>query len=136
MTYKEQQELVADLRLLADFYERPEAIALPTMYLSEYTNVTKWDWNDDNSKYEPNLEATKDKMRKIAKALGNCKKEFDNGSLRLVKNINDRIRLTYTANREAYCKKVPTGKTRVIPASEERIEEVYEWVCDDPVVLR
>jgi hypothetical protein len=45
MKYKEQEQLVSDLRELADFYERPESIVLPSFTLHEtfYVNHYKWD---------------------------------------------------------------------------------------------
>lgn len=135
MKYKEQQELVSDLRMLADFYERPESIVLPKMHLSEWASVNTWDYDAKEGKYVENFEKGKAKLKAIVKALGSCEKDFTDSMLQVRKKLNDRVTLNYHVNREAFCKRIPTGEKRVIPASAERVEEVYTWDCDDVSIL-
>jgi hypothetical protein len=135
MTYKEQRELVSDLRMLADFYERPESIVLPKMHVSEWAGVDTWEYNAEEGKYVVNLEKGKAKLKAIVKALGSCEKNFTSSSLEVRKKLNERVTLNYHVNREAFCKRVPTGEKRVIPAREETVEEVYDWICEDTSIL-
>lgn len=142
MKYKEQQQVVSDLRALADFYERPESIALPAPSLHFDNYVSDWGYIPDpenlgQKMYGADFEKSKQKIKKITRALGSCKKDFNNTSLSVVKSIGDTVTLSYRVNREAVCKKVPTGITKVIPSvyMPERVEEEYEWVCDDVSLL-
>ena len=135
MSPEEQQELVEDLRTLADFYERPEALALPAMYLSEYHNVSVWEFSEADGKYSVSPEKSKAAMREVVLALGKCEKKYEDGSLSVVKKMGHNIRLTYSVDRTTFCTKVVTG-TRIIPAQPEREVEEVEWVCNDMSLLK
>jgi hypothetical protein len=135
MKYKEREQLLADLRSLSEFYERPESIALPKPSLDFSDYVGNWRWIDGEYTYDP--EESKAKLKRIVHALGSCKKDWQNGNLAVSKAIGNSIRLRFTISREAVCKKVPTGETKVIPSQyiPERIEEGFEWVCEDVSLL-
>ena len=127
MTYKQRDEMVADLRAFADFIEE-NGVKLPgDLYLgSSYNSL----WDDDNS-------TAKEKAKVVAKVLakgGLVEKKHDNYSLDLIRKFG-RIKLSYSINREKFCTKVVTG-TKEVPAVtyEARTEEIYEWKCDDPVL--
>lgn len=48
------------------------------------------------------------------------------------------IQFDINCNKEKTCRKVKTGERTLPaePAKPERIEEVYEWVCDEPLLAR
>lgn len=136
MTYKEQKETIEDLQLLMELYSKPEAIALPCPNFSQWESLTRWDWDDEACKYNVNYEKSKKRMKKVAKFLGNVEKKFTDNRLEIFAKLGHNLRLTFNVDRAAYCKRVPTGETRTIPATEERTEPIYEWICDDPSILR
>ncbi len=146
MKYKEQAKIVSDLRELADFYERPEAIELPTPYITELFYISKdhwgFTWNEEEQKNTwgriPRLEKSKEKFKRIVRVLGECTKDWQDENLRVVKKIGS-IKLTFQVDREAVCTKKPTGNkiihaatTQYIP---ERIEEEFEWICEEVSLL-
>lgn len=138
MKYKEQEQLVADLRALADFYERPESIELPKPYLTftEYVNVYDYTKPD----YPLDYEASKAKLKRFVRALGSCEKNWGSSDLSVTKRIG-KIRLNFLVNREAVCTKKVVGtkkrpKTAYVEIPNEYVEEeVVEWVCDDVALL-
>ena len=79
---------------------------------------------------------TRAKMKNIVKALGSCEKIWENRTLVLTKKIGE-VTLTYRTPRDTVCKKVFTGEKKVIPSSyiPERIEEEFEWVCEETSLL-
>src|SRR6266404_7703403 len=106
MKYKEQQELVNDLRELADFYERPQSIELPSVNAGQHFYVTVYDWL--SGRYEPNPVKTKAKMKRIVLALGSCEKEWYDHALHVVKKIGT-VKLVFEVSRGAVCEKKLTG---------------------------
>lgn len=142
MKYKEQAEVVADLRALADFYERPEAIALPAPSLYEifYVSVYKWK-RDDAGKmnYVLDPERSKRKLKNIVKVLGSCEKDWGDRDLQVIKRFGHKTRLVFQVTRESICKKVPTGNKIIREATThyvpERVEEEFEWVCEEVSLL-
>lgn len=136
MKYREQKELVADLRALADFYERPASIVLPKPYFYVADSVTAYEYDDVTGQYQSNIEKSKHKIKQIAKSVGSCEKKWDGDLLRIVKKIGH-ITLTWSVKREAVCKRVPTGEVITHPAyfQPERTEEKVEWVCEDVSLL-
>jgi hypothetical protein len=136
MKYREQQEVVADLRALADFYERPESIVLPKPYFSEYANVSVYKWDEEERKYKDNIEKSKERIKKIASSIGSCEKKWESDLLRVVKHVGD-IRLSWSVTREAVCRKVPTGEVKEVPEQiiPARKEEVFDWVCEEVSLL-
>ncbi len=72
----------------------------------------------------------------IAKA-GNWEKVWSDSWFSLKKAFGESLLLEIYVDRSVVCRKVVTG-TRVVPATpatEEREEEVTEWVCDDVSLL-
>jgi hypothetical protein len=140
MKYKEQKEVVADLRALADFYERRESLVLPKPYFSEHHNISVYGstYNSETGNYDYNydLEKSKEQIKRIASSVGTCEKRWDNDMLRVVKMIG-KIRLCWSVTREAVCKKVPTGEKVLVPAymTPARLEETYEWECTEVSLL-
>jgi len=139
MKYKEQQNLVSDLRLLADFYERPESIMLPYPYglLHTWDAVGVYDWDNPERKYSVNMTKSKAAIKKIASSIGSCEKNWTSASLEVIKKFGNDIVLRWSVSREAICRKVPTGNKIVIKAQviPERVEEEFDWVCDDVALL-
>lgn len=141
MKYKEQEQLVSDLRELANFFERPESIVLPYPYgmLTSYDSVSvgKWDYSSGRGEYKVDVEASTKRIKKITKSIGSCEKNWTSTSLEVIKKLGNDIVLRWYVSREAVCKKVPTGNKIVHPAQviPERTEEEYEWVCDDVSLL-
>jgi hypothetical protein len=129
MTFKEAEELAADLREFADFIEKrgvelPGGIYIGGIYQSLYDD-------DDRG-------TAKEQAKRVARVLAKgalVEKRHNNYSLDLVRTFGTNIKLIYSINREKFCKKVVTG-TKVVPAyvREEHTEETFEWVCDDPVL--
>lgn len=138
MKYKEQQNLVSDLRALADFYERPESIILPYPYglMSGYDGVSVCSYK--TGKYAIDVEASAAKIKKIARSVGSCEKNWTSTNLEVIKKFGNDIVLRWVVSREAVCKKVPTGNKIIHPAQviPERTEEEFEWVCEDVSLLK
>jgi hypothetical protein len=138
MTYKEQRKLVENLRMLADFYERPENIVLPTRSLNQYESIGYYEWDQEKGEYSNNHEKSKKKLAAIARVLAPCEKRWEGSYLTIRKVLNEKIRLEFSISREAVCRRVRTDEVKVVPAVEakpERIEPVYDWVCEDKSLL-
>lgn len=127
MKYAERDKLVKDLREFADFIEEhghklPGDLYVGSMYQSLY--------DDDDM-------TAKEKAKIVAKVLakgGLVEKKHNDWELKLTRKFGD-IKLSYSIDRQKFCKKVVVG-TKVVPAVtyEERTEEIIEWQCDDPVL--
>lgn len=145
---KEQvSQFVSGLRELADLYEKngPKGLPIPDwgVTVSLEMDQTKpkengqWSWET-----EPDDEATKRYLKKCLRLLGRGKKEkkYTEYSFTVRKELSPLVRIELTTNRESVCRKVPTGKKIVHPATthtyttEQRVEEEFEWVCDDPLL--
>lgn len=136
MKYSQQRQLVDDLRTLADFYERPESLALPypyglttqTHYINEYSYNEKREYVKDEAK-------TLAALRRYARRLGAHTKNYSGNDFELVKEFGHKIRLRFVVSREAVCTKrlvgVKTHEAKIVPAY---TEEIYEWDCE-PVSL-
>lgn len=137
MKFSEQPQVVSDLRALADFYERPESIVLPAPNLYETFYVSHYEWI--GGKYQVNTEKSKRKLKRIVKALGQCEKDWGSDDLQVIKRIGSKIKLAFRVDREAICEKVLTGNKIIHPATvssiPERIEDQFEWKCDDVSLL-
>jgi len=134
MKYEHQRELVEGLRAMADFIE--QNIELPI----EYEPVMKLNvWLHDDTRYSDvqNPLTAREKLAKAAKVLGKAEKIHAGTYFDLIKKFSECVRIEYTIDREAVCKRVVVG-TKVVPASyverPERTEEIVEWVCDEPIL--
>jgi hypothetical protein len=144
MKFKEQKELVRDLRDLADFYERPESIVLPKPHINPHETIYEGKWGDDPDTGEYGFihdhDAAKARLKRYIRAIGSCEKDWGSDSLRVVKKVGN-IKLTYQIDRKVICEKKVVGKKKVpmrayveIPGKFDEIEEV-EWVCEDVALL-
>jgi hypothetical protein len=137
-------DFVQGLRDLADLYEEKKALPLPAYPIQVTLNGTVkenkegvYEWNQ-----EVDAEATKKNMKRIIRAMGRGKKEkqYTDWSFSCVKKFGDLIVLKAETKRDAVCRKVFTGNKIKHAASTqtyttpERIEDEYEWVCDDPLL--
>lgn len=139
MKYSEQAKLVEDLRALADFYERPEAIALPTLNVYETFYVRDYRWNNELREYVDNHERAKRKLKRIVAVLGACQKDWGSNNLRVIKKIGNKVTLIFQVDRETVCEKKFTGNKIIHAATThyvpERVEEEFEWECNDVSLL-
>lgn len=132
----ERHQYVNGLRAAADFYERATEVKLP----SNHTDIANYVVN------------TKDDARAIIKALGSCKKAYDDDYFRIIKEISPGFKLSFILMRDNVCEKVQVG-TKIVeehiipaePAREEklvpqRVEPIYEYHCpsvlSDDVTIR
>jgi len=113
------KEYAKSLRLVADFYDKQE---------EDFPNpgdtiTNSLYWNGEG----------KEKVRKISKALGKCKKRFASDVFYLEKLFGN-ITLSFYFNRNDVCTRKVVG-IRIVPAQPareaqpERTEDEYEWVC-------
>lgn len=139
MKYREQAQLVKDLRDLADFLERPESIALPSLYGGTFSaSGTVGEWgtkSDGNYGKIVDESATRANMRQFARIMKPVDKDYSGGTFTLRKKFG-KLQIAINTDREAVCRMVKTGEVIehaeiVLPA---RTEEVVEWVCDDPLL--
>lgn len=104
------------LREMADWLERhPEYV------------VT---WNPVTINLFP---ADKDDLAEFVRAAGRSSKEWTNDWL-IVSVAFGPHKIDANLSREQVCRRVVTG-TKEIPAQPARVEEIVEWVCDEPSIL-
>lgn len=134
MKYKEQEQLVAGLRALADFIE--DNIELPAPNITIGNRIHKW----DDKTYERDDAATKAEMARLARLTKPVEKVYlDYGDFKLVKTFSPPVKLTYVCSREAVCTRVQTGTRQVeeyitVKTGHTVDEPVYEWECEDPLL--
>ena len=79
---------------------------------------------------------TKDELAAYARVTS-WEKTYNGEWFWLAKAFGQDLRLDITVSRETVCRKVVTG-TKVVPAVEaqpERVEETFDWVCEDASLL-
>ena len=78
---------------------------------------------------------SKQAFAKIVRALGTCKKSFNDYAVNAVKEVGP-FSIYVSTTRENICEKVVTGK-RIVPAyfAPEREEDIIEWKCPEGVSL-
>src|SRR5215831_13767151 len=148
MKYREQQELVRDLRAMADFFEQPTSIVLPKPWLSFHESVREGEWThvDGKSEFIYNIEASHSKLQSFIRALskgakvGEVSKNWGNADLSVVRKFG-KAKLTFSVDRQIVCKKVvksvklvPKREYVEVPGEFTKEEEV-EWICEDPSLL-
>jgi hypothetical protein len=68
--------------------------------------------------------------------IGGWTKNYSDNYFTLRREFSGEVQLDVYTERDSVCRKVVTG-TRVVPAqpaTEERVEDVFEWVCDEPLL--
>lgn len=137
-----REELVDGLRQLADLYERSANLPLPKYGVSVQLDVTvkqSAGTPGEPWKEETDEAATRRAVKKAVRGMGRGKKEkvYSDYSFVVNRKLTSMVLLQVSTTRAAVCRKVPTGRTIVHPpqswSSPERVEEEFEWVCDDPV---
>ena len=80
---------------------------------------------------------TKEEHAACVRAIGSCEKQFNNKWLYAIKPFNSFV-LRVASERENVCERVKIGEKviparpeTVLPATEEKVEAVYEWRCPD-----
>jgi hypothetical protein len=137
MKYSERDDLVAGLRELADYLETSDGVKLPQMNFYGSTWIYKYgtdeDGNTDYSKTDDFL--TRQEMRKLAKALAPCEKDYSNHSFNLKRKFGKYVSVTLNTSRENVCERKVVGtkeiEAQIIPA---RTEEIVEWECRDSIL--
>ena len=134
MTYEDIERMATALRALADFIE-DRGEQLPDFYIPNiWIDGKVWE-RDENGEYNPDHEKTLENMRRIAREMKPCEKEFSGEDFQLRKDFGP-FALTVYANRDIVCEKkqvgtvtIPARPERVIEAVPEHEEPVYEYDC-------
>jgi hypothetical protein len=133
MKYKDRDELVADLRELADFLEwKGHKLPMELWYPKSFG--ARFYESDDVKPIE--------NMKRVAKVLGKAEKHF-NLDFELVRTMsNGHVQLRFETQRENVCKKVVVGTEQVpkrryvdIPGEFDE-KEIVEWQCDEPLLAQ
>jgi len=137
-----REHLVEGLRELANLYESSALLPLPKLGLVVAINVTVE--KPAGTTFEPwaavpDEAATKRAVKRAIRGMGRGRKEkvYSDYSFIVNRQVSPMVLLQIQTTRQAVCRKVPTGRTIVHPAQNystpERVEEEFEWECDDPV---
>lgn len=132
MNQSEALGLADGLRELADFLVE-HGMDIP----SAYSPSLRLDIFIDE--YNRSNKAIKADLRDAARAMAPCEKDYSGSYFNLRREFGEFVMLEVSVSRDKVCRKVETGKTRVIPArpaQPERVEFVTEWVCDDVSLLK
>lgn len=123
-----RMKFIEGLRDLIGVYEANPQLIAP----SWKQNISVWVSSYDD-KENPNY--VKDTYKDFIKALGGTEKESSNFTFELAWEYG-LVNFRLCTERDNVCERVVTGtkvipaqEEQVIPATEERIEEVYEWKC-------
>lgn len=148
-TAKEREQarraaLAAGLRDLAEAIDSSPRFPIPDwdVNLSVSADVWEYDTPDgryaQDAEYHQNPEKSLAKLRRLVSGLGRGKKDkhYSGSSFTCTKQFGPHVSVRVEASRAAVCKKVPTGRVIVHPASviPERTEEEFEWVCDETLL--
>lgn len=151
-----RKEMAKGLREFADCIETygGEFFPLPShiietvgVTVSEYTTEKDEEGNairddDGNAKWVTiyDHDATLARLRKAIRGLrGRKEKVMNDFAYSITKNFGEYVTFKVEAQRAAICKKVPTGNKVIHEAythhTPRRVEEEYEWVCEDNSLL-
>ena len=125
-----RKEYADSLRMIADFFEHHEEIALP----------------HDAAAFNYLAVHTRSQIASLVRALGTCTKHYNEDFIGAfaVRRMFGSIAFRGIANRDAVCERVEVGQNHipecVIPAKPEEtipahIEPIYEWRCSDTTLL-
>jgi hypothetical protein len=128
---------VGELRELADFLEA-HGEELPDHWITTtlYVTLTETAWADGETTIDE--AATKDNIARFLDAVGSCEKDYRDDRIKITKkysnNKNDMV--VGLVDRSIACKKVVTGQKFVqAQYTPARMEEEYEWKCDENISL-
>src|SRR5262245_3004376 len=116
MKYSERDEIVTGLKQLIEFLESSRGPEVPAFTIRPAT----WVYRYAKGSYKVDNEITKNKMVKIAKALGFAKKTQQSSYFELCKEFNRYVKLRFTSSREAVC------TPRITGYREEKVTESIE----------
>jgi len=141
MKYSERDELVESLREFADYLENDRrAMELDCPYMidvSQYIHVYGKDADGNKDYTKVDEFETRMEMRKLAKALAPCKKDYSSSSFELRRNFGTKLKVRISTSRAAVCERKVIG-TKTIPektyTEPERVEEEVEWICSDSLL--
>jgi hypothetical protein len=146
-TQEERQQLSDGLHALAEAVLNPKFPNLGEVRVRVNADV----WGHVNAegeevmKYESAFPykimpaASLSRLRAQVRGMGGRKeKRYTDSGFTCTRDFSERVSVTVSASRETVCHKVPTGN-KIIHASRteyipERIEEEYEWVCDEMIL--
>ncbi len=148
MQYREAAEYAAKLRELADFIEErgPMLPGSPYVTTSVTCYLTATDYvKDESGEYATVIreDDTKENIKKFLDAVGSCKKDYSDDKIVIEKEYKTPSTSTYgrtmikgSVDRSVACKKVVKGQ-KLVPATliQARMEDEYEWVCDEGISL-
>ena len=140
----DRNEFIGGLRALADQYEANGKLPIPTYGIVIDIDGTEWrkSTKEGAADWEREIDPDKSKsaVKRIMRAMGRGRKDkkFNEYEFSCVKDFGGGVKLKVSTQREAVCKKVPTGNQIIHEAhtytTARRVEDEYEWVCDDPVL--
>jgi hypothetical protein len=141
--YAEAQQFANDLRAYADFIEsegpKLGGVIHDSADFSIYLTVTNYERDPETGEWESVVkeEQTKKNLKQFLASVGSCEKVWESNNLKVTKTFGKTVRLVGYMNRSTVCKKVVTG-TKVVPAVHipESVQEITEWVCEDPSLFR
>jgi hypothetical protein len=115
---KRRTEWINGMRAMVDFFEQHPELKHPY-----YENINIF-------------VDTKEEMAIFARASG-WAKEYNDSWFMLRRTFGDDITLDVNIQRSTVCRQVEVGEKLVPaqPAVPEHVKKVYEWVCDDAVLL-
>lgn len=121
----ERTEFIAGLREMADWYESRPELRAPD-YIDPFTFFAR----------------NKEHFLELRRAADLHHKEESCGEwLCFNKRCRGKVRLQITIEKEKTCRRVKVGERvlpavpeHTVPAQPERVEEVYEWRCDEPLL--
>jgi hypothetical protein len=90
------------------------------------------------AEYVVDPKASLTKLRSLIKSLGGRRKDksYTDSGFACVRKFGPHVVVKVSASREAVCRRVPTGNKIVHAAVTypERVEEEFEWVCDETLL--
>jgi hypothetical protein len=123
MTHEQKRlDFISGLRQLAQVFESNPDMPIPG-------------WSQEITIWPDKLEDSKADAKKLLEVLGGTEKKYDN-LFELSWNFGQMLKLRFLTYRENICERVVVGKKvipaqeeRVIPATEEYVEDIVEWKC-------
>lgn len=113
MNWDQRDEYVAGLRELADYLETTEL----DMQYEESLRIDLFTWSEDQ-------------FAEQSRKLGGFREKVVEGAYAIVRRNFGPHKIEVNIPRNKVCRCVQVGE-RVVPATEERVEPVYEWECPE-----
>ena len=132
MTFKERDELVADLRELANFLEQHGQKLPMELWYAKSFGARFYDSDD----VPPMV-----KMKRVAKVIGSAEKKHGDYDFELIKKMkHGHVQLRFETARKNVCKPRVVGTEKVqkrifvdVPGEFEE-KEIIEWDCSEPLL--